>query len=133
MAVLGDELYTGGFFFDVEGYPNGFVARWDASGDVAAATSRAQGFTPQTLPSAAFPNPFSDQLRIEFHTSTTLGATVDIFDLLGRRVTAPELNASTGRLGVLVSTAAWAPGLYTYVIRGGGRLLGRGVVVRGGR
>lgn len=133
VAVQGDGVYTGGFFFDVEGYPNGFVARWDASGDQSAATSIAPASAETGEPSSAYPNPFVDHLRVEFQAAAGERAILEVFDLLGRRVTTVRVDAEPGTQTVLLSTAGWTPGLYTYVVRSGQKRLGRGALIRSPR
>ncbi|MDX1548672.1 MAG: S8 family serine peptidase, partial [Rhodothermales bacterium] len=62
---------------------------------------------------SSYPNPFAERARIVLDLPRTQQATLDVFDLLGRRVTTLlDGPLPAGRHEVAVDASGWAPGIY---------------------
>ena len=76
------------------------------------------------------PNPAHGALRIEFALSRSEPATLDVFDLVGRRVAHRELAASSGARSITLDEgASLAPGLYLVKLTQGDLQIARRAIV----
>ena len=75
------------------------------------------------------PNPSRGDLRVPLALPGGTPATLELFDLAGRRVAAREIAGSPGAQAVALSAGNAAPGVYSLVLRQGDRLASRRVVI----
>ncbi|HTO89891.1 MAG TPA: T9SS type A sorting domain-containing protein, partial [Candidatus Sulfotelmatobacter sp.] len=76
------------------------------------------------------PNPVHGALRIEFALFRSEPATLDVFDLVGRRVAHRELAASSGARSITLDEgASLAPGLYLVKLTQGDLQIARRAIV----
>ena len=62
--------------------------------------------------SAAYPNPFADAFSVVLASPTPQGVTLEVFDLLGRRVYSEEHVAGAGETTLRLDATGWPRGLY---------------------
>ena len=67
---------------------------------------------PEKLTISAYPNPFSDELRIDLASSIYHDVRVELFDMLGRRVAGRELSAGIISGPIVLNTSGLAAGVY---------------------
>jgi hypothetical protein len=88
-------------------------------------SSELAGAHPAASPSAlkAYPNPVSQQLRVEVELDQAGPVSLERVDLLGqRRVLLPEQALGAGLHRLEYPTGSWPPGLYLLRLRQGARL-----------
>ena len=78
---------------------------------------------------ASFPNPARDSATLSVSLTVPGGATLDVFDVLGRSVTATHHVASAGRHTVVLPTAGWPAGTYRVRARAGGQSVWHAITV----
>jgi|GEM_PF-3751430 len=59
-----------------------------------------------------YPNPFSNELRIDLFDAATSGQTVSAIDITGREVMSVDINAQTSTDRLIVDTSDWMTGVY---------------------
>jgi hypothetical protein len=70
---------------------------------------------------ANYPNPFSNETTISFTLAAPGHVTLEVFDMLGRRVTTlVDLVATAGTHRAVLKGAGMAGGLYVYRLQGDG-------------
>ena len=90
-----------------------------ANGEVRVALSE-RVFFEELLDFAAFPNPASDELRVNLSSVEGLPVSIDCYDAFGLRVARIQLDAAT-RVPHLIPTADWREGSYYLHIKADGK------------
>lgn len=76
-----------------------------------------------------YPNPFASETQIEYATSTSGNVTLEVFDVLGRRILVlVDEPQAAGRFAVSLDGGELAPGTYLYRLRTGDRVETRRMV-----
>ena len=85
---------------------------------------RTRGFSFQ-----AYPNPFTQEIQLEYELNTSGVLHIDLFDILGRRIEHLEKNHDQlGKHQVNFSTSGWPAGSYIVKARFGNRVVNEKVV-----
>jgi trimeric autotransporter adhesin len=129
LAGTEDGLWSGGWFSRAGNTPSTNVALWR---NFDLATSVDYERPPRSLSlGAAYPNPASTTAQFMLHAGARASITVEVFDMLGRKMTVPcdlhRLNEDLWRIELPV--AQLASGLYMVRVSDGERLVSRALVV----
>jgi hypothetical protein len=125
MAVSENQLYVGGNFSIAGGKPASHFARWDLDGTVTSVHSMLE--VPNGLRlNQNYPNPFNPTTTIRFQLYETSHVTLEVFDLLGRRVQLLADEVITAGTHHVVFDGRQLPGgVYIYRIQTPGRSLSK--------
>lgn len=122
----GDLLAIGGHFSAAGGLPANNIALWRY-----AEHSRVQPVPyPTTLEVSVFPNPASSAATITVRLERATTVSVDVFDVLGRRVAVEHVPARlpSGRHALPLDLSGFAPGVYAVRVTAGDAIHRTGLV-----
>lgn len=133
LALAGDTLYVGGSFSRFGGYPAGGLAVVLMP---QARARRAELLASTVAPASLalehpLPNPSRTEAELGFTLPAASVATLEVFDVEGRRILAPldRASLSAGPHAVRVSTRGWAPGVYCLRLAAAGYSTTRKLIV----
>ena len=86
--------------------------------DPTAVSSGTQYFTPNTFDLTASPNPFSQELTVNFTLDRPERVSLEIYSTIGQLVDAQSIDAGTGSNIIQLDGSLLGPGTYTVLIRG---------------
>ncbi len=77
----------------------------------------------------AYPNPASDQLKIQFISGTSKSVQFSVFNLLGEEVESYTIAANKGVNDIDLNTSLYANGMYFYAINNGEKVISKRLVI----
>lgn len=121
LHLHGTRLLAGGITFSLLAPPISVVSRDGGVqpvelGDAVVTAVEAAGEA-LTASYGVWPNPTRETALLGFETATPAEATVEIYDVTGRRVGQQVIAVCSGRQQVALPVAGLAPGLYLYRLR----------------
>jgi hypothetical protein len=78
-----------------------------------------------------YPQPASDRITLRYDIDSPQHITLDVYDMLGRRMQRHlDLSVAAGSHGSTITTAGWAPGMYILRMQGAQGSVSRRFIVR---
>ncbi|MDA0890147.1 MAG: T9SS type A sorting domain-containing protein [Bacteroidetes bacterium] len=78
----------------------------------------------------AYPNPVSNQAKIQFVSGTTENITFKIYNLLGEEIESQLISSSKGVNTINLNTSSYAEGIYLYSINNGNKVLTKRMIIK---
>lgn len=99
--------------------------------EVSVATSTINQFDNTTFElKEVYPNPVSNQAKIQFVSGTTENITFKIYNLLGEEVESQLISSSKGVNTINLNTSSYAEGIYLYSINNGNKVLTKRMIIK---
>jgi hypothetical protein len=119
LAVVGNEVYVGGFFNSAGGVSANNVARWNSG------TSRVEQLSstaPKTfLLEQNYPNPFNPSTTIRYQLPVASEVKLEVYDVLGKKVaTLVSERQAAGYYQYVWNANGLTSGVYFYRLQAGG-------------
>ena len=99
--------------------PNGQTEAWRAAGLQLGTVAAEDGVEAAPLALTSYPNPAHTSTRLAFSLPSPDALTLDVYDVLGRRMATVQQAAGTGASTVEISTVGWPSGKYLVHLRAG--------------
>ena len=77
-----------------------------------------------------YPNPVSNQAKIQFVSGTTENITFKIYNLLGEEIESQLISSSKGVNTINLNTSSYAEGIYLYSINNGNKVLTKRMIIK---
>ena len=78
----------------------------------------------------AYPNPVSNQAKIQFVSGTTENITFKIYNLLGEEIESQLISSSKGVNTINLNTSSYSKGIYLYSINNGNKVLTKRMIIK---
>ena len=77
-----------------------------------------------------YPNPVSNQAKIQFVSGTTENITFKIYNLLGEEIESQLISSSKGVNTINLNTSSYSKGIYLYSINNGNKVLTKRMIIK---
>ena len=77
-----------------------------------------------------YPNPVSNQAKIQFVSGTTENITFKIYNLLGEEIESQLISSSIGVNTINLNTSSYSKGIYLYSINNGNKVLTKRMIIK---
>jgi hypothetical protein len=78
----------------------------------------------------AYPNPVSNQAKIQFVSGTPENITFKIYNLLGEEIESQLISSSKGVNTINLNTSSYSKGIYLYSINNGNKVLTKRMIIK---